>query len=350
MTAHYLVTGGCGFIGSHLVDALVAEGHAVRVIDNLSTGVRNHLPRAAELVAGDLRNLEIVRAAAADVDGCFHLAAVASVVRCNETWHDSHLVNLAATVAVLEVAARARLPVVYASSAAVYGDNPNVLLHEEEPLRPFSAYGVDKAACEMHAHAGAAVHGLASIGLRFFNVYGPRQRPGDPYSGVISVFLDRLRRGLPPVLHGDGGQSRDFIFVADVVAALRLAMARLEREPGRQWQPCAEVYNVCTGRAVTVAELARLVMALTGRGESSVERAPSRPGDIRHSIGSPERATRELGFTATVAIKNGLERLVAGVAGSPLLKGDPPPPAARAAIQHALRSTSTCGGSTGTCK
>jgi UDP-glucose 4-epimerase len=134
--ARYLVTGGCGFIGSHLVDALLAAGHAVRVVDDLSTGTRTHLSPAAEFVLGDLRDPAVVRAAVAGVNGCIHLAAVASVARCNEAWHGSHLANLAATVALFEAAARGRVPVVYASSAAVYGDDPDAPLRETAPVRP----------------------------------------------------------------------------------------------------------------------------------------------------------------------------------------------------------------------
>lgn len=302
--ARYLVTGGCGFIGSHLVEALIADGNAVRIVDNHSTGASQLAPSGVELISGDVRNREDVRAATAGINGCFHLAAVASVVRCNEDWLRSHLTNLSATVAIFE-AARRRFPVVYASSAAVYGDNPNVPLAESERLRPLSAYGVDKAACEMHARVGATVHGLASVGLRFFNVYGPRQRPGNPYSGVISVFLHQLRQGNPLTIHSDGRQSRDFIYVADVVSALRLAMRRLERTPDT---PFAGVYNVCTGTETTVLDLADLMMQAAG-SRVPLDRAPSRPGDVRRSVGSPQRAGEELGFISTVAMDLGLRRL-----------------------------------------
>ena len=158
----------------------------------------------------------------------------------------------------------------------------------------------------MHARVGAAVHGLASVGLRFFNVYGPRQRPDSPYSGVISVFLHQLRQGTPVTIHGDGRQSRDFIDVADVVSALRLAMRRLERTPGA---PFAGVYNVCTGTETTVRDLADLLMQAAG-SRVPLGHAPSRPGDVRRSVGSPQRAGEELGFIPAVEMELGLRRLV----------------------------------------
>jgi UDP-glucose 4-epimerase len=299
------VTGGCGFIGSHLCDALLAAEIEPRVLDDLSNGARTQLPAGTELVETDLRDPEAVRTAMLGVDACFHLAAVASVARCNEDWHHSHLANSAGTVAVFEAAAKAGIPVVYASSAAVYGDNPDVPLREDAGLRPLSPYGADKASNELQARAGARVHGLASIGLRFFNVYGPRQRAGDPYSGVISTFRDRLARRQPLVLHGDGGQSRDFVHVSDVVQALLAAMDALRS--GRLTG--ASVYNGCTGRAVTIAELAGVMMQASGV-TVPVEHAPARAGDVRSSLGCPERAAAELGFRAAVPIEEGLRALV----------------------------------------
>ena len=301
----YLVTGGCGFIGSHLVDTLVAAGQELRVVDDLSTGADTHLPGTTDLIRADLRDPAVVRRAMVGVDACFHLAAVASVARCNESWHYSHLANSTGTVAVLEAAVNAGIPVVYASSAAVYGDCSNLPLREVEPVRSLSPYGADKAANELHARAGAHVHGLASMGLRFFNVYGPRQRAGDPYSGVISTFRDRLARREPLVLHGDGGQSRDFVYVGDVVRAMLLAMEALRS--GRLTG--ASVFNVCTGRAVTIAELAQTMMRVTGV-TVPIEHAPARAGDIRHSLGSPDLAAAELGFRAEVGIEEGLRRLL----------------------------------------
>ena len=308
MRRQYLVTGGCGFIGSHLVDALLAAGHGVRVVDDLSTGVREQLDPRAELRVADVSRPEVVEAATADVDGIFHLAAVASVVRCNDAWLDAHAVNQTATVRLLDAARRLHtppLPVVYASSAAVYGDRDHAV-DEETPLAPLSAYGADKAGGEFHARAAAGVHGVASFGLRFFNVYGRRQRPDDAYAGVISIFSDRIRRGRPLTIHGDGGQSRDFVFVADVVRALRAAMSGLEADPS----PRAEIANVGTGRATSVRHLAETLMAVHDR-RVPVRHAAPRPGDIRTSLACTRRLQTRLALGATTTIDAGLRALVA---------------------------------------
>jgi UDP-glucose 4-epimerase len=308
MRRQYLVTGGCGFIGSHLVDALLAAGHAVRVVDDLSTGRREQLDPRAELRVADVSRPEVVDAAVADVDGIFHLAAVASVVRCNEAWLETHAVNQTATLRLLDAARRLQtppVPVVYASSAAVYGDRAEAV-DETTPLAPLSSYGADKAAGELHAGAAARVHGVASFGLRFFNVYGPRQRPDDAYAGVISIFSDRIRRGRPLTIFGDGEQSRDFVFVADVVRALEAAMAGLERDP----TPRAEIANVATGRATSVRGLADTLMAVHDR-RVAVSHAAPRAGDIRTSLACTRRMGERLGLVDTVAIDAGLRALVA---------------------------------------
>lgn len=306
--ARYLVTGGCGFIGSHLADALVAGGDEVRILDDLSTGRRENAPRAAEVIVGDVADARVVRAAMAGVDGCFHLAAIASVERSTQDWAGTHAVNLTGTIHVLDAARRgggAAVPVVYASSAAVYGDNPRVPLAEDAETRPLSAYGADKRGGELHANVAAVVHGVASVGLRFFNVYGPRQDPRSPYSGVISIFVDRILDGRAVVIHGDGGQVRDFIYVGDCVAHLTAAMARLRARP----VPAAAVYNVCGGRATSIVDLARLIGEIAGRAPDC-RRGPPRAGDIRASVGDPSRARRELGIAAVTDIRDGLTALI----------------------------------------
>jgi UDP-glucose 4-epimerase len=188
----YLVTGGCGFIGSHLVDALCRAGHSVRILDDLSTGSLAYTPCSVEVIRGDVADLYSVKIAMRDVDGCFHLAAVASVERCNLDWPGTHRTNLAGTVAVFDAARKRSTPVVYASSAAVYGNNPDVLTEDAVP-RPISAYGADKLGCELHGSVAHRVHRVPNCGLRFFNVYGPRQDPNSPYSGVITIFSNRIR-------------------------------------------------------------------------------------------------------------------------------------------------------------
>jgi UDP-glucose 4-epimerase len=301
----YLVTGGAGFIGSHLVDALLAAGHQVRVLDDLSTGRRDNVDARAEFVQGDVANPEAVQAAMGGADGCFHLAAIASVQRGNEDWVGTHRVNLGGTITVLEAARRhGKVPVVYASSAAVYGDLHDAVATEASPCRPQTAYGADKLGSEQHAAVGWNVHGVPAAGLRFFNVYGPRQDPASPYSGVISIFASRIGAGQGVTLHGDGGQTRDFVFVADVVAHVLAALALLQRAPG------AEVFNVCTGRETSVAVLARLVGELAGTATATVH-GPARSGDIRRSVGDPALAKARLGVAASTQLRDGLRVLLA---------------------------------------
>jgi UDP-glucose 4-epimerase len=297
--AIFVVTGGAGFIGSHLVDALLADGHEVRVIDDLSTGKRENLAVSAKLVVADICDAPTLRASLEGAAGCFHLAAIASVQRANEDWVGTHRVNLTGSIAVLDACRAARLPVVYASSAAVYGNLSDQVAHEGMACVPQTAYGADKYGSELHAAVGWGVHGVASFGLRFFNVYGPRQDPASPYSGVISIFADRIARGETVSVHGDGRQSRDFIFVADVVAHLRAAMAHLTREPG------AFVSNVCTGVETSVLALAETLGSVSGV-VPVIEHGPARAGDIRRSVGSPDRAIALLGCRARVSLEQGL--------------------------------------------
>lgn len=310
--ARYLVTGGCGFIGSHLADALIAAGHMVRILDDLSTGRRANAPESAEIIVGDVADPDTVAEAMAGIDGCFHLAAVASVARCNIDWAGAHRVNLTGTINVLAAAraadGRARKPVVYASSAAVYGDNPDLPLTEAARPLPRSAYGADKLGCELHARAAAIVHDLPTVGFRFFNVYGPRQDPESPYSGVISIFAGRAQRGDPLLIFGDGEQTRDFIYVADVVQHLLHGMQGLHDTDSAAAQ--AEVMNVCTGVPTSVRQLAEAIGALSGRG-GAIEYRPPRDGDIKASVGSPEAARRRLNVSATVPLEEGLRRTLA---------------------------------------
>ena len=297
----YLVTGGCGFIGSHLTDALLAAGHSVRVLDDLSTGRLDNLTPGAELIRGSVADPALVHSAMAGMDGCFHLAAIASVARCEEDWAGTHAVNLGGAVAVLQAARANALPVVYASSAAVYGDAAPVPVSETSPVAPISAYGADKRGCELHAAAGTASFGIPTLGLRLFNVYGPRQDGASPYSGVISTFCDRLARGLPIVIRGDGQQTRDFVYVGDVVTAMLAGMARLPDTP--------RVVNVCTGRAISVLELARVVAGLL-RLRPVIEHHPARAGDIVASCGDPALLHSALGVVAGTALAKGLAQVV----------------------------------------
>ena len=227
---HYLITGGCGFIGSHLAERLLAGGHRVTIIDDLTTGKRENAPAGAEVVIADITTPGVFDAVAEQVDGCFHLAAIVSVQRSSKDWLRTHQVNASGTVALLDAIARKgrRVPVVFASSAAVYGDNAHIPLKETALCTPLSAYGADKLTCELHAFVASHIHGIPTIGLRVFNVYGPRQDPLSPYSGVISIFAHRMKQHLPITIYGDGEQSRDFIYVGDVVSGLVASMQKLE--------------------------------------------------------------------------------------------------------------------------
>lgn len=300
--AHYVVTGGCGFIGSHLVDALLARGDRVTALDDLSTGKRANLAAQADLEVVSVTDSAAVRRVVSGSDGVFHLAAVASVQRCNEAWRESHQVNQTGSINVFEAARDCgQLPVVYASSAAVYGDNPNTPLKETEAPEPLTAYGVDKYGSELHAGVAGRIHGVPTFGFRFFNVFGPRQDPSSPYSGVISIFADRMSRGRDIVIHGDGGQTRDFVYVGDVVRHLLAGLAAADPE--------APVANVCTGRQISVLQLAETLRDLTGyRG--TISHGPARVGDIRVSVGDPTFATRRLDCRATVTLSDGLSRLL----------------------------------------
>lgn len=300
--ASYLVTGGCGFIGSHLVDALLADGHHVRIVDNLSTGHRSNVPRHCELRVADICHLGVLDDAMKDMDGCFHLAAIASVERSNEQWVETHDVNLTGSIRVFDAARKAKTPVVYASSAAVYGDNADIPLSERSVLRPLTAYGADKLGSELHARVASMVHGVPTTGMRFFNVFGPRQDPRSPYSGVISIFADKILSAQPLTIFGDGEQTRDFIYVGDVVRFLRSAMQHVSCTP--------EVFNVCRGEALSVNRLAATLMSLTST-EVPVEYSPARKGDIRTSIGSPAHAAKELRMSAKTAVTEGLRALIA---------------------------------------
>jgi UDP-glucose 4-epimerase len=297
----FLVTGGAGFLGSHLVDALLRQGHLVRVLDDLSSGHRQNLPQHIEFLHGDITDPTTVEEAFEGIDACFHLAAIASVVRSNREWLRTHEVNLTGTLNILNQARRLRhrreIPVVYASSAAVYGDCGTVPIGEDTPVAPLSAYGADKSACELHARVAGAVHEIPTVGLRFFNLYGPRQDAQSPYSGVIALFADRLRLGEPVEIFGDGEQVRDFTFVGDAVGALERALSAASTN--------APVFNICTGKGTGVRALAE-TMAELYQTDITACHSPARSGEVRVSIGDPRHAAEQLGFRAETALADGL--------------------------------------------
>lgn len=304
----YLVTGGAGFIGSHLVDALFAAGNAVRVLDDFSSGKAVHLEQAErsgrlEVVRADVRDAAAVKAAAAGVDGIFHLAALVSVPLSLAEPRRSFETNVGGTVNVLEAARTTGVRrVVLASSAAVYGDAAEPAREDETPLRPMSPYAVDKLAAEQYGALYSRQYGLNVTALRFFNVYGLRQDPASPYSGVISVFADRLRRRDGVTIFGDGEQTRDFVHVSDVVQAMIAAMSA-----GRAgFTAC----NVGTGKAVRIDRLLETLAGIVG-WQPPVDRQPARQGDIHHSCADIHRARELLGYVPQRDLAAGLRELLA---------------------------------------
>lgn len=296
-----LLTGGCGFIGSHLADRLVADGHDVTILDNLSSGRRANAPKEARIIEGDVADAATVHPLAKGTDRIVHLAAVASVQQCQSDWRNAHRTNLGGTVTVFEAAAKAGgVPVVYASSAAVYGDNSNLPLTETAATHPLSAYGVDKLASELHGRIAWEQHAVPTTGLRFFNVYGARQDASSPYSGVISKFIRQAKEKTPFTIFGDGAQTRDFIYVGDVV---RLIIAAMHVAAN------CDLFNGCSGNEISVRELAASIAEITGT-PLRLETAPPRAGDIKHSLGSPLKASTILDFTARTSLKEGLAALL----------------------------------------
>lgn len=310
--AHYLVTGGLGFIGSHLVEALLAAGNRVTVLDDGSTGRPENVSPEVPVVLADVANGQVVRRALHGLDGCFHLAANPSVPRCLEDYLGTHRTNLTGTVAVLDAAARegrergVPIPVVYASSCAVYGNPKELPLRESSPTLPLSSYGADKLAGEIHARMAAGVLGVPSLGLRLFNVYGPRQDPNSPYSGVLSIFCHRLAAGEGVTVFGDGRQVRDFVYVGDVVTRFLSAMARV-----RTFSPA--VVNVCTGRRTSLLEVGRIVAGLCRRSFAP-EFAAERTGDIKVSVGDPTLGETTLGPHLYMSLEEGLRRTLNAIA------------------------------------
>lgn len=299
--ANYLVTGGCGFIGSHLIESLLEDGHRVRILDDLSTGKRENVSDQCEIFVGDVSDSSHVQSCMQGIDGCFHLAAISSVQKSNDEWVRTHQINQTGTVNVFDAAKTNKTPVVYASSAAVYGDNADVPLKEVSSVRPLTAYGADKLGSELQARVASMVHGVPTAGMRFFNVYGSRQDPSSPYSGVISIFVDRILENKNLTIYGDGEQTRDFIYVKDVVSFLRSAMENIDCN--------ASVFNVCTGKAVTINQLAKTVMSITA-SQVLITHEQQRTGDIRVSIGDPCFSGRVLDVTSKKPLIKGLREYI----------------------------------------
>lgn len=305
-----LVTGGAGFIGSHLVRSLLERGDEVVVLDDLSTGKRENLPSAAglRLMVGDVADPEATGAALEGCDAFAHLAAVASVERSVREPSATNRVNLRGSIELFDAAAKhAVRRGVYASSAAVYGDNESLPLKESEQPRPLTPYAIDKLAGEQYLSYYHRSGALNATTFRFFNVFGPRQDPSSPYSGVISIFLDRARRGAPITVFGDGLQTRDFVYVGDVVAALVAALDR----PGNE--AAMPIYNVGRGEGVSLLDLLAAVGELpTAQSPLTVAHAAARVGDIRHSLADPSLLKERLRWQPRTSLLEGLTATAAG--------------------------------------
>lgn len=302
-TKTYLVTGGCGFIGWHLCAALRARGDRVRILDDLSTGDARRAS-SEELIIAKAEDPEAVRAAMDGVAGCFHLAAIASVQQSNRDWLGTHRTNLGGSITIFDAARAVGIPVIYASSAAVYGTaEPPVPLGEDARTKPLTAYGADKLGSELHARVASIVHGVPTVGLRLFNVYGAGQDPSSPYSGVISIFARNLAEGKALTVFGDGRQLRDYVYVKDVVAFF---LAAMEAASDQQGGPVAEIFNVCTGRGTELLELAAEMAAAANLAPPKIDFAPARTGDIVWSLGEPALARLKLGLEARWSLRDGL--------------------------------------------
>lgn len=299
-----LVTGGAGFIGSHVADALLAAGWEVAVIDNMATGLATNVPAGAELFEGEAGDAELLARVMPGCHAVLHLAAVSSVQDSIDRPLAVHNANLTAALSLLESAVAHRVPrFVFSSSAAVYGDTGGQPAREDMTPRPLSHYAVQKLACEHYCGVYRRLHGLETVCLRYFNVFGPRQRADSPYSGVVAKFIDAAKSGHPPVIYGDGEQSRDFCHVSDVAAAnLKAATAPAEAISGG-------VFNIGRGHSVSVNQLAAAIGRACGSGGPPQYRE-GRPGEIRFSQADISRASAQLGQTATVDLESGLKTLV----------------------------------------
>ncbi len=296
-----LVTGGAGFIGSHLVEALVQRGDTVRVLDNFSTGDMANLERVRERVHvldGDITDLESVRTALKGVEVVFHQAALASVPRSIAHPLATHHACTTGTLHVLMAARDAGIRrLVYAASSSAYGGSRRLPKCEDDPLVPLSPYAVAKLAGEQYCAVFADVYGLETVRLRYFNVFGPRQTPDSPYAAVIPKFIAAMTSGRRPLIHGDGEQSRDFTFVADVVRANLLAAAA----PGVS----GKVYNIACGRRTSLRAVVRHLNELLGT-DIEPTFTDARPGDVRHSLASIDEAREDLGYEPTTDMVTGL--------------------------------------------
>ena len=300
--ASYLVTGGAGFIGSHLAEELLRRGHRVRVVDSLITGKRTNLESipAAEFMEGDLAEPEVAGRATAGMDYVLHQAAIPSVPRSVEDPATSNRANITATLNVLVAARNAGVKrLVYAGSSSAYGDTPTLPKHEGMPTDPLSPYALQKLVGEQYCRLFTKLYGFPTVTTRYFNVFGPRQDPGSPYSGVISLFATAVLNGRDPIIYGDGEQTRDFTYIANVVdGVLRACEAP---------NVAGEVINVATGGRISLNELLRVLNGLVRTSVRPVHKGP-RAGDVRDSQADIAKARRLLGYEPSVSLEEGLRR------------------------------------------
>ncbi len=333
---HLLITGGAGFIGSHVVERMLEHGHGVRVLDDLSSGLRKNVPHGVDFHHAGISDPQALRDAVEGVDAVVHLAAIASVTQSVEEPSVTHEVNATSTIRLAEAAAGAGVgKIVYASSAAVYGSTEREAHHEDDPVAPATPYAIDKLTGETYLRFFASEHGLDTRSLRFFNVYGPRQQPSSQYAGVIARFAISLLAGEPLTVYGDGHQTRDFIDVGDV-AGIVARHVEEQTVPGS-----AQVMNVCNGTRTSLHDLIDALAAACRAGEPAAsnetdrldvyaaaagERATAaasvevlheaaRSGDIRHSRGSPARLGQWFPGRPRTSLARGLEQLIAWMRG-----------------------------------
>jgi nucleoside-diphosphate-sugar epimerase len=301
-----LVTGGGGFIGSHLIDRLLELGHSVRALDNFSTGRRSNLRRThaqIELIEGDLRDPDTVRRATQGVDIVLHQGALPSVPRSVSDPRTSNAVNVEGTLNVLLAAREAGVRrVVVASSSSVYGETPTLPKVEAMTPQPRSPYAISKLAAEQYTCAFAALYGLETVALRYFNVFGPRQDPTSQYSGVIARFCTTALLGQPYTVQGDGLQSRDFTYIENVVQANLLAATAPDVS--------GQVFNIACGERITLLDMITILNRLIGR-DLSIEHGPARAGDVRHSLADIGKARKLLGYAPAFDVAEGLARTLA---------------------------------------
>jgi nucleoside-diphosphate-sugar epimerase len=303
----YLVTGGAGFIGSHLAEELVRRGHSVRVLDSLITGHRRniaHLP-SIDFLQGDLADLETCQRAVKSIDFVLHQGAIPSVPRSVEDPVTSNRANVDGSLNLLVASRDAGVKrLVYAGSSSAYGDTPTLPKHEDMPANPLSPYALQKLVAEQYCQMFTRLYGLETVTIRYFNVFGPRQDPGSPYSGVISLFAEALRSGRRPTIYGDGEQTRDFTYVSNVVdGVLRACDAK---------GVAGEVINVATGMRISLNKLWQTMAAIAG-SSLQPEYAAARVGDVRDSQADITKAGTYLGYKPVVALQQGLEKTLASL-------------------------------------